>query len=215
MQVNEYEVLVGDEWVCKDGKKVIISEIMDNVTWCILCDGISFNKNGYYSTSEEPGPYDLDYPSKVLVDEKPTECNECLPTICDEYIEEPTVREECILDDNIDASRYTLPKGYNIVGINTTPFIKYDKGKPSFDLVDPFFEEDIAKVLSMGAAKYEPNNWQLNEDINRYIGALQRHLNDIKKGIYKDKESKLQHTAHIACNAMFIHWMIRNGKVNK
>lgn len=90
-------------------------------------------------------------------------------------------------------------------------FMKFDENKPMFDLIDPYFEEDVAKVLTMGAKKYAKNNWQKNEDIDRYIGALQRHLNDIKKGNFKDKESKLQHTAHIACNAMFLHYMIRKG----
>lgn len=91
-------------------------------------------------------------------------------------------------------------------------FMKFDDNKPMFDLIDPYYHEDIAKVLTKGAVKYEKDNWKLNQDLDRYIGALERHLNDIKKGRYKDKETKLQHTAHIACNAMFIHYMIRNKK---
>lgn len=91
-------------------------------------------------------------------------------------------------------------------------FKKDDNGKPRFDLIDPYFEEDIAKVLTMGASKYAENNWKLNTDINRYISALQRHLNKIKQGEYIDDESLLQHTAHIACNAMFLHYMIKGDK---
>ena len=92
-------------------------------------------------------------------------------------------------------------------------FMKFDKDKPMFELIDPYFEEDIAKVLTMGAKKYAKDNWKLNTDLDRYIGALDRHLNDLKKGIHKDRESKLQHTAHIACNAMFLHYMIRKGLI--
>lgn len=92
-----------------------------------------------------------------------------------------------------------------------TEFLKFDRAKPRFDLVDPWFSEDTAKVLTMGAMKYAEDNWKLNTDIKRYIGALERHLNEIKKGELFDAESGLQHTAHIASNAMFLHYMIRKG----
>lgn len=96
-----------------------------------------------------------------------------------------------------------------------TKFLKFDSAKPRFDLVDPWFSEDTAKVLTMGAMKYAEDNWKLNTDIKRYIGALERHLNEIKKGELFDTESTLQHTAHIACNAMFLHYMIRKGTNGK
>ena len=112
--------------------------------------------------------------------------------------------------------------GISSPSTNKTSFLKFDTNKPRFDLIDPWFEEDVAKVLTMGAAKYAENNWKLNTDINRYIGALERHLNTIKKGALSDAksglphiaqffdvESGLQHTAHIACSAMFLHYMIR------
>lgn len=88
-------------------------------------------------------------------------------------------------------------------------FMKFDEDKPRFDLIDPWFHEDVAKVLTMGAKKYKANNWKKNKDITRYIAALERHLNAIKKGELKDEESLLQHSAHIACNAMFLHYMIK------
>lgn len=99
--------------------------------------------------------------------------------------------------------------GISSSSTNKNSFLKFDAKKPRFDLIDPWFEEDVAKVLTMGAAKYAENNWKLNTDINRYIGALQRHLNKIKQGEYIDDESLLQHTAHLGCNAMFLHYMIR------
>lgn len=96
-----------------------------------------------------------------------------------------------------------------------TEFLKFDSAKPRFDLIDPWFSEDTAKVLTMGAMKYAEDNWKLNTDIKRYIGALERHLNEIKKAEFIDSESGLQHTAHIACNAMFLHYMIRKGTNGK
>ena len=88
--------------------------------------------------------------------------------------------------------------------------IKYDQNKLRFDLIDPHFHKDVAEVLSFGAAKYGPNNWQKLEDArNRYIGAAERHLNAIKRGELLDEETGLLHAAHLGCNAMFLHYLDR------
>lgn len=83
--------------------------------------------------------------------------------------------------------------------------LKYDEGKTRFDLVDPEFEELVAKVMTFGANKYKPNSWQNVEDpVNRYYAALRRHINAWRKGEKIDPESKLPHLAHVAVNAMFL-----------
>lgn len=93
--------------------------------------------------------------------------------------------------------------------------MKFDTQKAKFDLIDPFFHEDLAYVLTFGAVKYGPNNWQQVEDaVSRYIAALERHANAFKQGEITDPESGLPHTAHIACNAMFLHWLKRNEQYN-
>lgn len=93
--------------------------------------------------------------------------------------------------------------------------IKFDDKKPMFDLIDPYFAEDLARVLTFGAAKYKPNNWQKVKNAKtRYIAALERHINAYKKGEVIDPESGLPHTAHIACNSMFLHYLDRRHDVN-
>ena len=83
--------------------------------------------------------------------------------------------------------------------------MKFDIGKVRFDLLLPEFEEEVAKVLTMGAEKYEANNWQKVDDAkDRYYAALRRHLNAWRKGEKIDEESGLSHLAHVACNAMFL-----------
>ena len=89
-------------------------------------------------------------------------------------------------------------------------FTKYDQGKARFDLIDPYFHEDLAKVLTMGANKYSDNNWQKGE-IDRYIAATERHLNALKKGENEDPESGISHTAHASTNLMFIHYLMRQS----
>lgn len=94
-------------------------------------------------------------------------------------------------------------------------FIKADKKKINFSLVDPYAYEDLGKCLTIGAKKYSPDNWKLG-DIESYIAALDRHLIDIKKAVldkdkslFIDKDTTLQHGANLLCNAMFIHYFIR------
>ena len=89
-----------------------------------------------------------------------------------------------------------------------TPFTKFDEDKARFDLIDPYFHEDLAKILTLGAVKYSDNNWQKGT-LARYIAATERHLNAIKKGEMFDPESGLQHATHVGTNMMFIHWMTR------
>lgn len=82
---------------------------------------------------------------------------------------------------------------------------KADKGKLRFDLISPEFTKAVAGVLTFGAEKYGPNNWQNLEDpTNRYYAALLRHLNAFHAGEKYDKESGMSHLAHAATNIMFL-----------
>lgn len=87
--------------------------------------------------------------------------------------------------------------------------IKYDNQKPMFDLIDPYFLEDLAKVMTAGAQKYDRENWRLGLEVNRVLASLERHLIEIKKGVDIDSESGVSHLAHIAANAMFLHFYLR------
>ncbi len=63
----------------------------------------------------------------------------------------------------------------------------------------------VAKVLTFGASKYGPNNWQrLNDFSERYYAAVLRHLFAYGGGEATDPESGLPHLAHAACGALFL-----------
>jgi hypothetical protein len=94
--------------------------------------------------------------------------------------------------------------------IRKMKFQKFDDNKPKFHLIDPYWHEGVAEVLTFGAEKYSEDNWKNDVDLKRYISSLERHINEIKKGNFFDDETNLQHAAHIACNSMFLHYMIRN-----
>lgn len=83
--------------------------------------------------------------------------------------------------------------------------VKYDGGKPRYDLIDPSALEGLASVLTMGAEKYDDDNWKkVPEAEKRYYSALIRHLEARRLGELIDSESGLPHAAHVMANAMFL-----------
>jgi len=85
---------------------------------------------------------------------------------------------------------------------------KHDQGKLRYDLIEPAFLRDLAAVLTMGAEKYEEDGWKHVPNLERrYAAALMRHFEAIRSGQEVDEESGLPHIAHVACNAMFLHWV--------
>ena len=84
---------------------------------------------------------------------------------------------------------------------------KFDTDKLMYDLIPTECLEELAKVLTFGAKKYAPNNWQKVDNFSsRYYSALQRHLEAWRKGEKVDAESGLHHLSHALCNVMFLLW---------
>ena len=83
---------------------------------------------------------------------------------------------------------------------------RYNKGKNRLDLVPPELIEEVGWVLTHGAEKYAPRNWEGGfEDIKKDVYApLLRHLIAWDKGEEFDKESGLTHLAHAGCNIAFL-----------
>jgi len=82
--------------------------------------------------------------------------------------------------------------------------IKYDTDKIQYDLIDPHALEDMAKVLTLGAIKYDRYNWK-NVEEHRYVSATMRHFEAYRKGELCDPESGLSHLAHAMVNLMFLY----------
>jgi len=90
---------------------------------------------------------------------------------------------------------------------------RFNSGKVRFELIEPDFEEGIARVLTFGATKYGPENWKSSyntEKHNEFVAgchaSLRRHLHSIRIGEWLDAESGLPHVDHVACNLMFIRY---------
>lgn len=83
--------------------------------------------------------------------------------------------------------------------------MKFDGGKIDYSLVPPLSDEEVAKVLTIGANKYERDNWRHVDNANiRYYAAMMRHIKDWRKGNKVDEETGCQHLAHAICCLIFL-----------
>lgn len=91
--------------------------------------------------------------------------------------------------------------------------MKFDGGKPRLELLPWDAVEQVAWVLTYGAEKYEPNNWQKVPDgLNRYLGSAMRHLSAHQQGEILDDVTP--HVANAASCCLFIlHLLLKEGKI--
>lgn len=82
--------------------------------------------------------------------------------------------------------------------------LRFNQGKQRYELLHPVAQEGIVKVLSKGAEKYAPKNWEKGMSWSSVVASLKRHLAEFEKGIDYDEETKLLHIDHIQCNAHFL-----------
>jgi hypothetical protein len=84
--------------------------------------------------------------------------------------------------------------------------VKYDGEKPMMQLLPPRATVEVAKVLTLGAKKYAPDNWKKLDNLPaRYTGAALRHIFEYMidpEAI--DPESGVTVLAHAVCDLLFI-----------
>ena len=84
--------------------------------------------------------------------------------------------------------------------------------KPRLDLLPTAAVEQIAEVLTFGAAKYDDNNWCRGTRWGRYYAALLRHVFAWWRGENSDPETGMSHLAHAGCCLLFLMEYQRNGR---
>lgn len=84
------------------------------------------------------------------------------------------------------------------------PAVKADSEKVRLDLlpVRPLIE--IGMVLTYGANKYSPRNWEKGFVWSRPYAAILRHLFAWFGGQTNDPETGFNHLAHAMCEIMFL-----------
>ena len=89
---------------------------------------------------------------------------------------------------------------------------KYDTGKPQWYLLPWMAVLEIVKVLTYGATKYDPDNWQrVPHAKQRYFDAMHRHIYAWWTGEPIDPETGFHHLAHAGCCLLFLLWFELNG----
>lgn len=83
---------------------------------------------------------------------------------------------------------------------------KADEGKPRIGLVVPQFVWGVAKVMTLGAIKYDDYNWAKGMKWSRLYDAAQRHLLQFWSGEDNDNETALSHLLHAGCCIMMLYW---------
>lgn len=97
---------------------------------------------------------------------------------------------------------------------------KYDDGKVQYTLVPPYALQEVARNLTEGLKKYkERNNWQKVPNAEqRYMDALMRHFEAIRRGEIYDVDSTDPTTSHmsaVAVNALFLLEFMYNPELKK
>jgi len=83
---------------------------------------------------------------------------------------------------------------------------KFDAGKPEYGLIPPNALNELAVVLTIGAQKYERDNWKFVADgERRYFDAMQRHLWAFKRGERLDPETGRHHLGHAMACLFFLY----------
>ena len=86
----------------------------------------------------------------------------------------------------------------------TARALRDNANKLRYDLIPAKANEEYAKVWTVGAAKYEPRNWEKGMPYTEVIASSMRHLEAIRLGEDIDPETGLLHAAHLMCNAAML-----------
>jgi hypothetical protein len=89
--------------------------------------------------------------------------------------------------------------------------MKHDSGKPDYSLVPFGALDEVVKVLTYGAKKYDRFNWE-NVDALRYQAAALRHISAYMQGEKFDPETGINHMAHAVCSLLFLTQFDLNEK---
>lgn len=82
--------------------------------------------------------------------------------------------------------------------------LRYNDGKTKLSLIPPFVIEQLGKVLTFGACKYERNNYRKGMEWSKMMDSTMRHLNAFWAGEDLDPESGLPHLSHAMANISFM-----------
>lgn len=89
---------------------------------------------------------------------------------------------------------------------------KHDEDKPRWDLMPMDALDEVAKVFTGGANKYDDRNWEKGIKYGRIYAAMLRHLSQFWQGKTINKDDfNLHHLAHaVCCGLMLLHYELND-----
>lgn len=93
----------------------------------------------------------------------------------------------------------TEEEGRKLLG---TTGVKYDAGKPRYDLLPVWPMKQVALLYGMGAAKYSDRQWELGMRYGKVYAAMQRHATAWWDGETHDPEDGQHHLASVVWCAL-------------
>lgn len=89
--------------------------------------------------------------------------------------------------------------------------VKFDEGKPTYDLIPPEAIEGLAAVFAMGAKKYSSRNWEKGMRWGRVFAAMMRHAWAWWRGEEFDPKDGQHHLLSVMwCAAVLFTFRVRN-----
>ncbi len=89
--------------------------------------------------------------------------------------------------------------------------MRFNSGKVRFGLIPGHWTRVLAQILTKGAAKYAPRNWEKGLVHSEVVDSLHRHLDAFLQGERYDPELKTHHLGHVAWNALALMTMDLKG----
>ena len=168
----------------EDSKSSIIPKVSDTIT-----------KEEYYGVDE----FDDMEPAEITIDDEQNTMNIDLNlNAYTDFTDQEFLIDKVIVDG----------RPLNTLLSSEEPLIlsqgmKFDKNKPDYSLLPFAAVDEVVKVLTYGAAKYDRFNWEKVEAV-RYQAATMRHFSTHMQGEKIDPESGISHLAHAICSLLYL-----------
>lgn len=103
-----------------------------------------------------------------------------------------------------EGDMYERITGHRSFTIDASEALKYDSDKVQLELLPPELLTAVGEILTFGAKKYAPRNWEKGMKWSRVFGALMRHMWAWWGGENLDRETGKSHLWHAGCCIAFL-----------
>lgn len=92
-----------------------------------------------------------------------------------------------------------------VANAKATEGLKFNAGKPRFDLIPPDALRDLAQLYEIGSRKYADRNWEKGMNWGKIQSSLMNHYTKWAKGEDYDDETGIHHMIAVMWNAIALY----------